>query len=177
MSAYDFVFVLDYNSLLSGKLFSIYDIEQSQIRILTPEIKKLNKLIVDTTDQSLKQSYIDIVSKINSLADNKQLFFLGEESDEGIDYKLLEIIVKNFYLKNILIISNDEERIRKFLPLTTIYETFNKQLDIGFIDKKLNFYEYSQAADALKCINEAEYNYDLDETFEEKNEDGGETDE
>lgn len=170
MSAYDFVFVLDFNSLLSGKFFSIYDIEQSQIRILTPEIKKINKLIIDTVDEDLKQQYIDVVNKINTLADDKQIFFLGEENDLNIDYKLLEIIVKNFYLKNILIISNDEERIKKFLPLTTIYETFNKQLDIGFIDKTLKFYEFVQASEALKCINETEYNYDNDdESFDEKN--------
>lgn len=160
MNIYDFVFVLDYNSLLTGKFFSIYDIENSKIRISTAEMKKLNKLIMETKDEELRTSYIDIVTKINELADEQKIFFLGEEQEEFIEFKLLEVLVKNFYLRNVLIISNEKEKIEKYLPLTAIYSGFSKQLDIGYITDCLEFYEYSEKKTALNCLSIEENSYE-----------------
>ncbi len=160
MNVYDFVFVLDYNSLLTGKFFDIYDIENSKIRISTAEMKKLNKVVMDTKDEALKSSYVDIVTKINELADAQKISFLGEEKEEFIEFKLLEVLVKNFYLRNVLIVSNDKEKIEKYLPLTAIYSGFNKQLDVGYISECLEFYEYADKEKALNCISVAENSYE-----------------
>lgn len=162
MSVYDFVFVLDYNSLLTGKFFSIYDIENSKIRISTAEMKKLNKVIIEIKDDELKKNYIDIVSQINVLADEQKIFFLGEEEEEFIEYKLLEVLVKNFYLRNVLIISNDKTKIEKYLPLTAIYQGFSKQFDIGYISDCLNFYEYNEKEAALNCIAVSEGSFEFE---------------
>lgn len=162
MKKYDYVFVLDYNSLLNGKFFSIYDIEVSDIRIVTPEMKKLNDLVRDETDKTKKQQYIDVVNLINEFADKKQILFLGEGNEKNIDSKLLEVVMKNYYLKDILIISNDKDKIEKFLPLIPVYETFGKILDIGFIDSMLDFYEFANYNEAIKCIVSEEFDTDID---------------
>ncbi|MFI3252110.1 MAG: hypothetical protein R3Y60_03100 [bacterium] len=158
MKKYDYVFVLDYVSLLSGKFFSIYDIEVSDIRIVTPEMKKLNDLVRTEKNEFKRKEYVDIVSKINQFAENKKIFFLGENNERDVENKLLEVVIKNYYLKDILIISNEKEKIEKFLPLIPVYETFNKILDIGYITSMLGFYEFDKTNDALNCIVKEEYN-------------------
>ncbi len=156
MKKYDFVFVLDYNSILNAKFFSIYDIETADIRVVSSEMVKLNKLIRSEEDLIKRQKYINVVTKINEFAESKQILFLDGEDEVEIYCKLLEVVSKNYYLKNILIISNDETRIERFLPLIPVYETFGKILDVGYIEAMLGFYEFKGVEDALSCLTSEE---------------------
>ncbi len=162
MKKYDYVFVLDYNSLLNSKFFSIYDIETSDIRIVTSEMMKLNKLIRVEEDLVKRQKYIDVVAKINEFAENKQILFLDGKSEDAINCRLLEVVSKNYYLKNILVIANELEKIEMFLPLIPVYETFGKILDVGYIEAMLGFYEFKDFTNALNCLSKEEYD-DIDD--------------
>lgn len=162
MKKYDYVFVLDYNSLLNSKFFSIYDIETSDIRVVTSEMFKLNKMIRVEEDLVKRQKYIDVVTKINEFAENKQILFLDGKNEEAINCKLLEVVSKNYYLKNILIISNEIEKVEMFLPLIPVYESFGKTLDVGYIEAMLGFYEFKDIENALNCLSKECYD-DVDD--------------
>lgn len=164
MRKYDYVFVLDYNSLLSERFFSIYDIETSDIRVVTTEMHQLNVAISIEKDLIKKERYKNIVNKINEFSHDGKIMFLGENNDVSVNDKLLEIIIKNYYLKNILVISNDKKRIEKFLPLIPVYETFGKLLDVGYIDLMLEFYEFEDKDNALSCVSDFD---DFDDDFDD----------
>lgn len=161
MKKYDYVFVLDCNSILNVKFFSIYDIETADIRIVTTEMVKLNNMIRTEDDLLKRQKYIDVVTKINEFAENKQILFLDGKNEDSINCKLLEVVCKNYYSKNILVISNDSTKVEKFLPLIPVYEAFGKVLDVGYIEAMLGFYEYKETEQALNCLNGSDVdNYD-----------------
>ncbi len=149
---FDLIFFVDYRALAEGdfSFFDNIDYERAKVRILTPEISAFNDHYKSISDAAAKQNFKKTrVDFLNRLITENKLKSLGGENEQKTEYHLLEILVKKYYLQNVLIVSNNAQKAELFLPLVPVFEAFGHTLKVVSLTDSVTEYEFKGRGDAL----------------------------
>ena len=155
---FDLIVFLDHRSLAEADLSFLDGIDDSKtkVRVMTREVALFNDRYKNMADAEKKKVFKEKkVDLLNRLIGENKLRFLGAADEQDPEYRLLAILVGKYYRQNVLLITNDAEKAKPFLPLIPVYEVFGQVLKIISLTDTATEYAFEDSRKALAKLSAA----------------------
>ena len=153
IAQFDYIFFIDEKALIGGDIQIFDKINYDLSKVFVTVARELNAYMdiprdVEEERLAIKQKAKEVIKKIQGYTAEKKIRLLASD-EKNADMHLIDILIKYYHSKNILIITNDAERAKRFLSMIPAFCAWGKELLVASYSNQLTPYIFDRKEEIL----------------------------